>query len=44
MESFEKSVIVDFLGDNWDAFVQFCEDYEDGLADKIYENLGGEPE
>jgi len=44
MSDFERIILLDFLGNNWSAFVDFCEDYEDGLADKIYEELGGEPE
>lgn len=44
MDDFEESVLRDYIGNNWDDFKEHCDiDYnEDGLAQKIYKDLGGE--
>lgn len=42
LDEFEKQVITDFIGNFWQAFVDFCEgNYPDqeNLADEIYNKL-----
>jgi len=43
MDEFKMIILRQFLGDQWAAFVAFCEDH-DADADAIYVELGGEPE
>jgi hypothetical protein len=45
IDEFFKTVLLEFIGDNWSAFVFFCKRYKDeDLADDIYKALGGSPD
>jgi len=34
-------LVLDFIAENWDAFVQYCEDHQQN-PEEVYEALGGE--
>ncbi len=34
-------ILLDFIGENWSTFEYFCKSRGEGIADEIYEALGG---
>lgn len=44
MDDFDKAILRDFLGENWEKFKKFCEPHGEHVANEIYVAIGGDPE